>query len=315
MSMHKKRLVIACAIALTGHLNAAVADIATDANTLLNWGEINYPNILTESSDTQRIDGWYYRYYTKSKAYVGINSMDNGVYILYGQPGDKPTYVDSLANLLARMAPVPVSPTPAPLAEPTPTPTPLIIDTPLPPPIIVDKSEVACDSATAPQGVSYTQNGSNITISTNGQCIATPKTDMCIPTINSASGISVLKQLNLQTYTLNGLSFADPAMAAVMDPQIKSYGSIKSCIQNVPQEMANLTMTVDGCFDVTEQVKDFPSIPGLFTVKPPVTMQMQGNLASQIVPDCFKTDATIITDALTREVWDWNKSKNAFIKR
>ncbi|MFI3135870.1 MAG: hypothetical protein QX197_03745 [Methylococcaceae bacterium] len=163
--------------------------------------------------------------------------------------------------------------------------------------------------------MAYSQSGSTIKATTNGQCVALPKVDMCLPASPAVNGISVLKQMEVQTYTLKGISFTDPAFAVALDPMIKSYGNIKTCIKNAPQALANVTFNLDGCFDVTDQLKDFPSIEGLVKIAPPVFMQLQGDIATEIVPDCFKTDATIITDAVTHEIWDWDKKKTSFIKR
>jgi hypothetical protein len=287
-------LAFASAIAAMTIITDAVADLAADVETVLNWGEKTYPQFLPKHETTKAVAPWYFRYYAKTNLYVGVNSANKGVYLLYGTTGAQPFYVDSVANLLQKSTPD----------------NPPIINNPVTP---TTNNLAQCDTTNAPQGVVYTQNGNTIKVTTNGQCVALPKTDICLPKSPLARGLSVLQQMEVETYELNGLSFVQPAMATYFEPQIKSYASIKSCIKNVPVEFTRLTFDIDGCFDVTERLKDFPSIDGLITISPPVTMQVQGNVSTETVSDCFATDASIVTDAVTKEVWD--KKGGVFVKR
>lgn len=301
MSKIKNELRLGCALALIANVNCAVADLAADAETVLNWGEKTYPQALSTAETTQIADIWFYRFYPKSNLYVGINSQDNGVYTLYGSPGAKPEFIDNIANLLP-----PKAPTDAPVATPSP-----IAVAPTPPPASNDGPQ--CDTANAPSGIAYNQVGNNLTITTNGQCITFPVQDICLPKLPFSGGESVLKTMDIQSYTLSGINFVNPAMAKLFEPQIKTYGNIKTCVKNAPLDFSNLNISVEGCFDVTDRVKDFPSISGLVKVSPPVSMQILGNISSATIADCFSTDATIITDALTHEVWD--KKGGTFVKR
>ncbi|MEQ1637120.1 MAG: hypothetical protein ABL903_10525 [Methylococcales bacterium] len=307
MEMTKTRLTLACAIALMANINSANADLAADADMLFNWGEKAFPQLLSEPQTTQTMPAWYFRYYTKTDLYVGINRADKSVYTLSGKPGAEAIYIDSVPNLLQQVAAL--NP---PVNEPPVNVEPQVTEVPLVEPPVQTGSSV-CDTANAPQGVAYNESGNNVRITTGGQCVPFPRTDICLPKSPAPGGISVLKRLEIQNYSLQGIDFAIPSMAQAVEPQIKSNGSIKSCIKNAPQEFANISFDLDGCFDVTERVKDFPSIEGLVKVSPPVTMQLQGNFVTETVSDCFNTDAAIVTDAVTNEVWD--KKGGVFVKR
>ncbi len=74
-----------------------------------------------------------------------------------------------------------------------------------------------------------------MSITTGGQCVAFPTSDICLPQSPNAGGVSVLKSLDVQTYQLTALSFVTPAMATLFEPQIKSYADITTCVINAPQ--------------------------------------------------------------------------------
>ena len=74
---------------------------------------------------------------------------------------------------------------------------------------------------------------------------------------------------------------------------------------NAPAETANLVVNSDLCLDLTTAITGaIGSLPidGI-VITPPVNYFTKGTSASQSVPDCFETDATTISDALTGEVW------------
>lgn len=85
-----------------GNINFASADTASDTDTLLNWAENNYPEYFPTHQTTQSIAPWLFRFYPDKNVYAGVNTSNNGVYVLGGPWGiDKPTYIDSLYNLLS----------------------------------------------------------------------------------------------------------------------------------------------------------------------------------------------------------------------
>lgn len=295
----KKKLVLACTLIMLTNVKGAFADTAADAETILNWAETTYPEFLTNHEVTKTYQQWLFRYYAKTDLYIGINTQDNRVYSLFGSPNAAVVNLGSVDGFLQQATASAVAPT---VNEP-------VVDVP----VTVAEPAPACDQSYTPAGLSYAQNGNAMRVTTNGQCVAFPMVDMCLPTTPVAGGLSVLKRMNIQSYELKGISFAIPSVAQTLDPQIKNAANIKTCVKNAPQNFAAMGVSVDGCFDVTDRVKDFPSIKGLITVTPPVGIQLQGDINTEVVADCFSTDALIVTDAVTHEIWD-NKN-GRFIKR
>lgn len=298
----KKKLVLACTLIMLTNVKGAVADVAADADTILNWAETTYPDFLTSHEVTKTYQQWRFRYYAKTDLYIGINAQDNRVYALFGSPGAAMVNLGSVDGFLQQATTSAVAPT---INEPV-VEVPVIVTTPIEP-------APACDQGYTPAGLSYAQNGNAVRVTSNGQCVAFPMVDMCLPTTPVAGGLSVLKRMNIQSYVLKGISFAIPSVAQTLDPQIRNAANIKTCVKNVPQNFAAMGLSVDGCFDVSDRVKDFPTIKGLITVTPPVGMQLQGDISTEVVADCFSTDALIVTDAVTHEIWDNKNGK--FIKR
>ncbi|QOJ23022.1 MAG: hypothetical protein HRU78_04675 [Gammaproteobacteria bacterium] len=85
-----------------GTIHFASADTASDTDTLLNWAENNYPQYFPTHQTTQSATPWLFRFYPDTNIYAGVNTDNNGVFVLGGPWGnDSPTYIDSLSNLLA----------------------------------------------------------------------------------------------------------------------------------------------------------------------------------------------------------------------
>jgi len=60
------------------------ADLLTDSNTVFDWGETNFPDILAPANQpTQFIEGWRYRFYPDTENYAGVN--DAGEVFLLGK--------------------------------------------------------------------------------------------------------------------------------------------------------------------------------------------------------------------------------------
>lgn len=302
MKIIQKKLVLACALGMIFNVNSAVADATADADTILNWAETTYPDFLTNHEVTKTYEQWRFRYYAKTDLYVGINAQDNGVYSLFGSSRAAIVRLGTIDYFLQQATASVVVPT---INEP-----------------VVDESVIGiapleqapdCDQGNVPAGLSYAQNGNAVSVTTNGQCVAFPMVDMCLPKASVAGNVSVLKRMNIQSYVLKGITFAVPSLAPTFDAQIKNAANIKTCVKNAPQNFSTMTVNVNGCFDVTDRVKDFPTIKGLITVTPPVGIELHGDINAEVVADCFSTDALIVTDAVTHEIWDNKNGK--FIKR
>jgi len=83
--------------------SAVIAGPAEDTETLLNWAESTYPQLFPSHQATQSSAPWLYRFYPEAQVYAGVNTSNNGVYVLGGPWGNAaPTYIDSLSNLIAQ---------------------------------------------------------------------------------------------------------------------------------------------------------------------------------------------------------------------
>ena len=97
----KQLTLLFCTLVFLGNISFAAADTASDTDTLLNWAENNYPTYFPTHQTTQSIAPWVFRFYPETNVYAGVNTSDNGVYVLGGPWGNiNPTYIDSLSNLL-----------------------------------------------------------------------------------------------------------------------------------------------------------------------------------------------------------------------
>lgn len=276
MKQRMKQLISSvCAFILLGSLNCAFADNASDTETLLNWAENTYPQIFPSRQATQNLEPWLYRFYPETGVYAGVNKTDQGVYVMGGQWGNNPTYIDSLASMIS----------------------------------LIQSSGgngeiAACDTTNIPDGFSYSQSGDVVTVSTNGQCISIPTdtTNFCeTPLQPSATGISVLSTSDVTSSEWSGITLSIP-----VDPSTFFNGSFKSCTINAPDEQTNLVVNTDICLDVTTQLEGSLSdlvSQGYATINPPITYAFKSTYTSKIVADCFATDADSVYDAFTNEVW------------
>lgn len=149
-----KRLILsACTFIMIAHIQLAFATLSSDTEKLLNWAEKTFPQFFPNPQATQNIEPWLFRYYPETGVYAGVNKSDNAVYVLGGPWGNTPAVIDTLANLITQ----------------------------------IDSSGgnsgiAGCDTTDALSGVSYSQSGNVVTVTTNGQCVTAPdisKTNLC----------------------------------------------------------------------------------------------------------------------------------------
>ena len=273
-----------CVFFLFGNIHFASADTASDTEMLLNWAENTYPEYFPNHQVTKNVDPWLFRFYPDKGIYAGVNKNDNSAYVMGGPWGNIPTLVDTLPNLINQ---------------------------------IVNSGGntniPACNAANLPAGFIYTQNGNIVNITTSGQCIPViPNNNLCeAPRHNTATGISVLTGSTVVSSEIKGVSINIPG---IPDPfqSIDDFANTKYCTINVPNERANLIINSDVCYDMTALFNDqFQNIPGI-TVTPPITLAIKDTSTSQIVTDCFSTDAETIFDAFTNELW--SKQNGTFVK-
>lgn len=97
----KQFILFFCTLIFVGSINFASADTASDTEILFNWAEKNYSQYFPSHQTTQSSEPWLFRFYPETTIYAGVNTTDNGVYVLGGSWGNiNPTYIDSLPNLL-----------------------------------------------------------------------------------------------------------------------------------------------------------------------------------------------------------------------
>lgn len=162
-----------------------------------------------------------------------------------------------------------------------------------------------CDTSQAPAGISYSQSGSTVNITTNGQCVALPTTSsLCAPPpASSASGQSILSTVNITSFSMSGISISIPGYPNPFDSLGQSLGSAKSCIKNAPAGYSTYNINMDVCYDITAQIGSALPSNAYITVTPPITEKLKGSMSSTVVADCFATDAMTVIDAATQEVW------------
>lgn len=274
-----KSLVLAFSmLTLLGSVSLASAATTPEIETLLNWAEGRFPQLFSGHEATQISDTWAFRYYPSTGIYAGVNN--NEVFVLGGPWGtDTPTFIDTLPNLLAQI-----------------------------PGSGGSGSVPACsNTAELPTGMVVTQSGNVVNVTTNGQCIVPPEnTNFCeSPAQPQATGISALSTFNMTSSQVTGITGLPPELTNTVLP---FASSLTTCTINAPAESP--TVSMDICFDVTDQLTGIPGDGFGITIEPPVTFAMVGTTTTQIVSDCLSTDAATVNDAFTGETWIRDPSGN-----
>ncbi|MFZ1853037.1 MAG: hypothetical protein WAU15_12635 [Nitrosomonas sp.] len=258
---------------ILGSMPSALADASADIEKLLNWAQNTYKNLFPSIQPTQTLEPWVYRFYPETGIYVGLNKNDNYVYVLGGHFGNAPQKIDTLAALIMQ----------------------------------VDNSGgntgvPGCDVTQIPGGITASQSGNVVTVTTNGKCIPMPQdANICkFSQQPTATNISVLGTNSVTHSQITGISISSGPniIQQIVDGMA---ANVKICTINAPAGSEKLTVNSDLCFDITSAVEGL-GIPGV-TISPPVQYFMKGTFAAQTVADCFKTDASVITNAVTGETW------------
>lgn len=289
MKHYRQLILTTCALVLLFNTHLAISSTADDAETLLNWAEQTYPEFFPSHQATQNIEPWLFRHYPESDVYAGVNQNDNGVYVLGGVWGGNPTLIDSLSNLIGQIASSGGN-----------------------------GNIAACDTTNAPTEIAYSQSGNIISVTSNGQCVLLPdltNTNFCqIPQQTTANGISLLSNNTVTSSRMEGLTTSVPGLPNPFQAIVDAAANVKHCTINAPTESASLVVNSDLCFDITSPLSallaDF-TLEGI-VVTPPVNYFFTGTYASEIVADCFATDAATISDAFTGEAW--TSQNGSFVK-
>jgi len=262
------------------------ADINTDANQIFNDAQQVYSELFPSNQQTQTLEPWLFRFYPKSGIYLGVNKEDSGVYLLGGNFGTSPVYIDQTDQILSMLS----------AQKGTTT-----------------DSATLCNLASIPEGISYQQNNNTINLSTNGQCIKLPEIaskmlcDINPSTDSSgvpiATDINVLIQSNIQDHQITGFLIDIP------ESETNALFGTKVCLINAPHNFTSYHISNDLCIDMTDQVLSInPDI--ISYINPPLTVHYKSSQISTIVFDCFATDADAISDAVTGEVWTKNEDSS-----
>lgn len=257
-------------------VNPATAATTNEIETLFNWAENTYPELFPDHQITQTVDPWIFRHYPATGIYAGVNN--NEVFVLGGPWGlGSPTFIDTLPNLLAQIQGTGGN-----------------------------GSVPACNNTVViPDGMVITQNGNIVNITTNGQCIKIPdseNTNFCEPPApHHPTGISILSTNTVSSSQITGITTDLPVLPGLDLFNVFSQNS-SSCIINAQEELTNLVVNSNVCFDMTDQLSDLTEIPGV-TITPPVTVTTATSSTHERVSDCFATNAAFITNIYTGESW------------
>lgn len=252
------------------------ANIINDSEQIMNDAQQVYSELFPAEQTTQELTPYRYRFYPGTGIYLGIHQENSGVYLLGGPFGDVPFFVDSAENVKSLLK--------NQLKNSNHT------------------TETLCDTRNMPDEFTYQQEGNDIYVSTNGQCVVVPESrNVCTPQPETdenqqaiATGLHILSQSTISNFEITGLSFPG------LDDILRDAASQKTCIIHAPAELANHTIHTDICIDITNQLGDISSIPG---IEPPVTNRFTSVSSSSKVDDCFTTNAFSITNLVTEQHW------------
>jgi hypothetical protein len=165
-----------------------------------------------------------------------------------------------------------------------------------------------CDTTNIPAGISYSQSGNVVTVTTNGQCIVLPPdTNLCeVPDQSSATGISVLTSTSVTSSSWSGITLNVPLSSLPFNPLEYLTSGFKICTINAPADESNLVVNMNVCMDITADTQESlqPLVEdGSVTITPPLTVATNSTMTNQVVASCFDTDAMFIEDAHTHQTW------------
>ncbi len=266
-----------CTVFLLVAISPVSAQQSQSAETLFGLAETNFQQFFPNPQTTMIITPWTYRFYPSTGIYLGVND-DGNVYVLGGQFGadiNNPTFVGTLSGLIAQL-------TPSGGGDNT----------------------AACDISDIPEGMNVSQNGNTVNVTTD-RCIILPedRNNFCeTPMQTTATGIHVLTTNRVDKFETSGITIDTMGLPINPIQSIQDGFNSSSCTINAPAGQENLTVNSDICFDATEQFSGFSSLPGVM-VTPPITITYVGTSTSQVVADCFNTDATVVDDAFTGQTF------------
>lgn len=159
----------------------------------------------------------------------------------------------------------------------------------------------ACNATATPDGMSYSQSGNTITVTTNGQCIPLQTSGTCFPSSSQTTGINVLITPAILSFKLSGIKFNTGVPTNILDETVSQYGKMSVCIKNAPSGFSDLIINADVCYDLTSLLSSssLQWLATFITVTNPVTISTQSTTKLSVVSDCATSGASSIYDALT----------------
>jgi hypothetical protein len=263
-----------CAFSLG--VTSVEAATRVDADYVFDGAEDYFPQYFNARLDTLSLgSNWpYYRGpypHSEGPVYVGINDEDD-VYVLGGPFGSEPLRVNRLSYFIAFFQERDSQ---------------------------VEGNE-ACSQENLPAGTNYSEDGNNITISTDGCIALDEQAPLCEPVSMTLTDNSVLTTTNFSRYDVGGIEVS--GLPIDIPTILQDSINFSSCTINAPAELQTYQIDLDVCFELPGAFGDLEGLPGV-VVTPPVTVDLEGRFESQVVPDCFATNASIIVDAYSGEVW------------
>lgn len=257
----------------------ARADIISDAEEVMNDGQTVFPQFFPTPQTTQTLPPWLFRYYPETGIYLGVNQDNAGVYVMGGVFSNEPNFVGSIDDVKALLENEKQQPV---------------------------NDQAACNLDKIPDGIKVSVDGKNVSVSTEGQCIKVSTNDsLCeaVPDTDEAgnpiaTGIHMLTTTDIQQFATSGITYSNPQFEGFVNGILQQGIGSKMCIINAPRDYA-YSVNFDMCLDVTDQITD--ELTTIATVNPPVTMTYIGSSTSQVVADCYATDANMVVDLVTQE--------------
>lgn len=253
---------------------------AVSNSQVFAFAEANYTSFFNGTGQDGTYEQYNYRFYPATGNYLAVGN-DGGIYALGPFTGNQILYVGPLTDF-----------------------TPAITSWESSQSGSGSGSSTSC--GTAPAGMTYSQSGNTINISTNG-CIALPTNGACNPASPTATGLNVLMNVSPNsTFAMSGLSFNIPGMADPFDSVGSSLAAATVCYRNAPSELADQTINANVCYDITSAMGSSlsaytadPTLSSYITVSNPVTISSNMTITHQTVSDCSTSGASVIYDALT----------------
>jgi len=283
------------AICIVLTTSAAQADIISDCEQVLDDAQQVYPEYFPSNPETQFIGPWCFRRYGDVYAGVYLDMQGaltfEGVYTLGGPFGGTPLYIDQTSNVMTMLS--------SQLRD------------------NIDDQTAICNNTSIPSGFKYTRDGDSTEVTTQDQCLELPLTQtICepFPELDEnkqaiATGIHALSQNSISEFELTGVNVVLPGVPSIPDALKQEIINDQQCTIHASAEYIEHQVNTDICLDITEQLGSFATYPGM---TPPITMYFAGNTNATRVDDCFKTDASTITNLVTGE--QWTNQNGSFIK-